>query len=211
MSNDMYDVMGHISVNGVSADVAGLIGDLEVSLLEDRTVLSLDEQSLPDFETAAEVLEGRGWVTVVSDGQDVTISNGETVLAQGGICDNLSIIDIAKIVEASPESVVYEAAEERSWGGSEVGGAATYYGNQFTGYTDSAEVMDDYRRINGALLKDDIETASGIIVKRVERMIEGVRDEEQRMALAAELHRSLADMCTDHMSPEDIEAAANEF
>lgn len=211
MSNDLYDVMGHIAVNGVSSEVAGLIGDLEVSLLEDRTVLSLDEASLPDFERAAEILEGRPWVTVVSDGQDVTISNTEGVLAEGGISDNLSVIDIAKIVEASPDSVVYEAMEERCWGGSEVGGAATYHGNQFSGYTDSAEVMDDYRAINTALGQDDVETAAGVIAKRVERLIEGVRDDTQREDLAAELHRTLSDVCTNYMSPEAIERAANEF
>lgn len=211
MSNDLYDVMGHIEVNGVSADVAQLIEGLEVNLMADHTKLSLDEQSLPDFESAAEILEGRAWVDVVSDGQEVSISNASGVLAEGGISDNLSVIDIAKIIEASPDSVVHMAMEERCWGGSDVGGSASYYGQNFSGYTDSAEVMDDYRAIDEALGKEDVETAAGVIVTRVENLIKGVRDDELRYALAAELHRALPDMCTDYMSPEDIERAANEF
>ena len=211
MSHENYDVKGHIEVNGVSADVAGLIDGMEVTLMPDHTRLSLDEQSLPDFERTAELLDGRAWVTVVTDGQDVTISANGEVIAEGGLSDNLSVMDVAKIVEASPDSVVHVALEERSWGGSDVGGSASYYGQQFSGYTDSAEVMDDYRGIDVALGKEDAETAAGIIVNRVERLINGVRDEDMRQAVAAELHRALPDMCTNYMSPEDIERAANEF
>jgi len=211
MSHDYYDVKGHIEVNGVSADVAGLIDGMEVTLMPDHTRLSLDEQSLPDYETVAEQLENRPWVTVVTDGQDVTISAGGEVIAEGGISDNLSVMDIAKIVEASPDSVVHLAMEERCWGGSEVGGSASYYGQQFSGYTDSVEVMDDYRAIDASLGKEDAETAAGIIVNRVEQLLTGVRDGDMRQAVAAELHRALPDMCTNYMSPEDIERAANEF
>lgn len=211
MVHDYYDVKGHIEVNGVSADVAGLIEGMEVTLMTDHTRLSLDEGSLPDFETTADILDGRAWVTVVTDGQDVTISAGGEVIAEGGLSDNLSVLDVARIVEASPDSVVHHALEERCWGGSEVGGFAGYYGQQFSGYTDSVEVVDDYRTIDDALAKEDTETAAGVIVKRVEQLITGVRDEGMRQAVAAELHRALPDMCTNHMSAEDIERAANEF
>lgn len=211
MSIDIITTKGHIDVRAISPEVDPLLKPFDLSISEGVTRLDISEASLPTFEEAAVVLKDSIWVSVEQQPNHIAITRGGTLLAEGQPCDELTVIDIAKIVEHDPDSDVIEAIETMSWIDGDTGGSAAYHGTHFSNYTDTAELCEESKVINDALAKEDYEEVAGTIAAHTSRMLEGIRNDDQRSAVATELLDIMHGVCTDHMSPEDIEAAANRF
>lgn len=211
MSIDIITTKGHIDVRAISSEVDPLLKPFDISISDGITRLDVSEASLPTFEDAAAALKDSIWVTVEQQPNHVAIMRGDVVLAEGQPMDELSLIDVAKVIEHDPDSDVIEAVETMSWIDGDTGGSAAYHGTHFSNYTDTAELCDEGKVINEALAKEDYEEVAGTIAAHTTRMLEGIRNEDQRSAVALELLDIMHGVCTDQMQPEDIEAAANRF
>lgn len=211
MSNDIITTRGFIDVQALSEEVDPLLTAFNVTRTEGVTRLEVSEAAMPTFGVAAEVLKDAIWVDVEQTPGHVSINFAGVLLAEGQPDDEMTVIDVAKVIEHNPNTDMLEAVESMSWIDGDTGGAATYHGTHFTNYTDTAEVLDEARSMNEALAAGGFEAAAGIIADRCSAMLDGIRNEDQRSAVALELYDVITGVCTDKMNESDAEAAANRF
>lgn len=211
MKTDLFFKAGFIDVTALGSVMDPLLVGTEISREDGNTRIDIGEFELPTFDDAVEVLGEELWLNVERAAGVVTLTHNGAQLAVGAGEDNLSIIDVSKILEAAPECTLVKAVETNAWVAGDCGGSAEYHGSHYSNYTDTAEVMDTSEELNTCIAAERYSDAAAIITNQVESMLDGIRDPDARSAVALELVEEIAQCCRDHMNPEDAEADANRF